>query len=326
MQPVSAKAGKSSVEAAGADQRSISTVRHCASHLKSFFEWLVDQKGYHGLNRSLPDHFVLPKKFEANGLGRDERAVPDDDEAVAMIARMPTDSLKARRDRAMVAIAFLAALRADTVTSLRLKHFKISKRVVIQDAKASRTKNGKSLQINWFPLPLIFSEVVEEWLNELVGLGFLEDDALFPDERSLQKRNFLSQPGKIPVMTSTHSVALAFQSASTLVVKKFSPHSAKHFIGALGLKRCKTVEEQAAWSANMGHEDLEITKRYYQKLSQEHVDEVFEKFERGVDSGVSQEDMILMLRYHEHNLVKGTPEFEQAKKLALEHAKEGTFE
>jgi hypothetical protein len=173
---------------------------------------------------------------------------------------------------------------------------------------------------------LIFSEVVEEWLNELVGLGFLEDDALFPDERSLQKRNFLSQPGKIPVMTSTHSVALAFQSASTLVVKKFSPHSAKHFIGALGLKRCKTVEEQAAWSANMGHEDLEITKRYYQKLSQEHVDEVFEKFERGVDSGVSQEDMILMLRYHEHNLVKGTPEFEQAKKLALEHAKEGTFE
>jgi integrase len=128
---------KSSVEAAGADQRSISTVRHCASHLKSFFEWLVDQKGYHGLNRSLPDHFVLPKKFEANGLGRDERAVPDDDEAVAMIARMPTVSLKARRDRAMVAIAFLAALRADTVTSLRLKHFKISKRVVIQDAKAS---------------------------------------------------------------------------------------------------------------------------------------------------------------------------------------------
>jgi site-specific recombinase XerD len=56
---------KSSVEAADADQRSISTVRHCASHLKSFFEWLVDQKGYHGLNRSLPNHFVPPKKLEA---------------------------------------------------------------------------------------------------------------------------------------------------------------------------------------------------------------------------------------------------------------------
>jgi site-specific recombinase XerC len=169
---------KSSVEAPGGPQRSISTVRHCASHLKSFFEWLVDQKGYQGMNRSLPRHFDLPKKFEANGLGHDDRDVPGDEEAVAMITRMPTDTLKARRDRAIVAIAFLAALRADTVTSLRLKQLEILKRVVVQDARFSRTKNGKSLRINWFPLPLIFAEVVEEWLNELVGMGFLKEAAL----------------------------------------------------------------------------------------------------------------------------------------------------
>jgi integrase len=317
---------KSSVEASADDRRSISTARHCASHLKSFFEWLVDQKGFQGLNKSLPDHFILPRKFEANGLARPDRPCPNDEDAVAMVKQMPTDTLIARRNRAMVAIAFLAALRADTVTSLRLKHLEVSKRVVIQDAKISRTKNGKSLRINWFPLPPIFAEVVEDWLNELVALGFYQDDALFPDERCLQKRHFLPQSEKIPVMSSTHAIAQAFSCASALVGKKFSPHSAKHYIGALGMKRCNTIEEQAAWSANMGHEDKEITKRYYQKLPQNLVDDVFERFDQGDDSNILHDDMLLMLRYHAHSLVKGTPEFERAKKLVSEFSENGTFE
>lgn len=317
---------KSSVEASGGDRRSISTVRHSSSHLKSFFEWLVDQKGYSGLNRSLPRHFDLPKKFEAKGLGREGRPVPNEEEIVAMVAGMTTDSLKARRDRAMVAISFLAALRADTTTSLRLKHLDISKRVVIQDANFSRTKNGKSLRINWFPLPTFFAEVVGAWLNELVGLGFLDDDALFPDERNLQKRSLFPDDGNISGMTSTHAVALAFRSASSLVGKKFSPHSAKHYIGALGLKRCKTIQEQAAWSANMGHEGMEITRRYYQKLPQEQVDDVFEKFSQPAGLVVSQDDLFLMMRYHSHRLVRGTPEFEEAEKLVIEHSQDGTFD
>jgi len=317
---------KSSVETSGDDRRSISTVRHQASHLKSFFEWLVDQKGYSGLNRSLPLHFDLPKKFEARGLGREDRPVPNDEDVVAMFAGMPTDSLKARRDRAMVAIAFLAALRADTITSLRLRHLEISKRVVIQDANLSRTKNGKSLRINWFPLPTVFAEVIEAWLNELVGLGFREDDALFPDERNLQRRSLFPDEGNISVMTSSHAVALAFRSASSLIGKKFSPHSAKHYVGTLGLKLCKTIEKQVAWSANMGHGGTEITRRYYQKLTQDHVDAVFEQFSRPAVSGVSQDDMFLMIRYHSHRLVRGTPEFEKAEELVIGHSQDGTFD
>ena len=96
---------KSSVETLRDDRRSISTVRHTASHLKSFFEWLVDQKGYAGLNRSLPCHFDLPKEFEARGLSQEDRLVPNDEDVVAMVVGMPTDTLKARRDRAMVVIS-----------------------------------------------------------------------------------------------------------------------------------------------------------------------------------------------------------------------------
>jgi len=294
--------------------------------LKSFFEWLVEQKEYTALSKSLPRHFDLPKKFDANGLGQTERGTPTLDEAVEMIDGMSVETFKTRRDRAMVAIAFLAALRADTITSLKLKHVQVAQRVVVQDAKSLRAKNGKSLRINFFPLPEIFVAIVAKWLNELSGLGFGEEDALFPDERFLVKRQPLNSSDAVPAMSSIHAVTVAFRVASGLIGKRFSPHSAKHCIGALGLSICRSVEAQAAWSVNMGHENMEVTSRYYQKLPQERVDEVFEHFGIGEVEEIPNEELVLMLRYHEHILVKGTPEFDRAKKLVSEHAEKRTFE
>lgn len=167
---------------------------------------------------------------------------------------------------------------------------------------------------------------MEDWQSEVTGLGLFEDDALFPAETDLKPRHSLRQPGNIPVMNSIHAVSKAFMSASEPLGKRFTPHSAKHYIGVLGLRLCKTIEEKAAWSANMVHSDMETTRRYYQKLSQDEIDDVFESFEQTSDSDLSPDDMKLMLRYHAHGLVKGTPEFETAKTLILEHQEKGTFE
>lgn len=314
------------VETRDEHRRSKSTVRHCASHLKSFLAWLVDQKGYQGLNNSLPDHCKLPKKFETNGLEKEDRAVPNDTEAVAMISSMATDTSKARRDRAMVAIAFLAALRADTITSLLVGHVEVANRIIVQDGTTARAKNGKSLRINWFPLPQIFEDIVVNWLKELLDLGCKVDDALFPDDRSLRQRCTLPHEGEVPVMSSTHAVSVAFRAASGRIGKKFSPHSAKHYIGVLGLKMCKTVKEEASWSANMGHEGMEITRRYYQKPSQACINDVFERFNRAAETEDTIDDMELMLLYHEHSLVKGTPEFERARKLVQARAAHSLIE
>ena len=317
---------KASVESDQGNRRSVSTVRHCASHLKSFFKWLIEQKGYHNLNRSLPDNFALPKKFDSKGLDREEKFVPSDEDAVAIIEGMPTETLLERRDRAMIAAAFLGALRADTVTSLQLKHIDVSQRIIWQDGQVSRTKNSKSLKTNFFPLSAIYCVVLEDWQNELRGMGYLEDDALFPGEPDLKPRSSAKPIKKISVMNSTHAISRAFRRASELIGKNFTPHSVKHYIGALGLRRCKTLEQETAWSATMAHNDIRTTRRYYQKPSQDKIDDVFEAFEQCSGSDVPQDEMMLMLRYHEHGLVKGTPEFERAKKLLSEHHEKGTFE
>lgn len=307
---------KSSVEASAKEQFSTSTVRHRASHLKSFFEWLVEQKGYHGLNKTLPSYFKLPKKFDATGLAPKERPKPTLDEAIKMLDGMPDQTIKERRDRAMVAIAFLAALRADTITSLKIEHIEASSKVVVQDARCSRTKNGKSLRIKFFPLSPMFARVVCDWQQELIDLGFREEDALFPDEKHLVEREFTSPSDSIPAMSTTYAVAAAFKTASQPLGKCFSPHSAKHCIGQLSLKTCNSSEERKAWSLNMGHENEQVTLRHYKKISDERVFEIFEQFDDGAVDTVEDKD--LLLRYYEHKMDPGSPEFRRAKRLIRE--------
>lgn len=95
-----------------------------------------------------------------------------------------------------------------------------------------------------------------------------------------------------------------------------SPHLAKHCIGNLSLKICKSPEALKAWSMNMGHENEEVTVWYYKQLPDERVFEIFEQFDDGAVDTMDDKD--LMLRYHEHRLDRGTPEFGRARRLVLE--------
>ncbi|MEM7472253.1 MAG: tyrosine-type recombinase/integrase [Pseudomonadota bacterium] len=309
---------KTRVEARDNECLSVSTVRHLASHVMSFSDWLIEQPEFARLDRSLPKQLILPKRFDAAPLGMAERPIPTVDEAERAINLMSGETIKGRRDRAMVAIAFLGALRADTVTSLLLKHLQIGDRIIGQDAVGSRTKNGKSLRIKFFPLPPVFLDVLEKWMEELIELGFRQEDAIFPDEKYLSKTVIGADSDRIKVMASTHAISSAFKLASRLVEKEFSPHSAKHCIGQLGLDRCKTPLQTKAWSQNMGHEGEDITQRYYQNIPESGVHEILEEVRDNISGADTPEGMELMLQYHEHKLTRGTPEFMAAKQLVHE--------
>jgi integrase len=312
---------KSRVETHDDERLSVSTVRHSASHVKSFLEWLIEQPKFGQLDRSLPKQLTLPKRFDAAPLSTAERPVPTIDEAERMINLMSEETIKGRRDRAMVAIAFLGALRADTVTSLLVKHLQIDNRIIVQDAARSRTKNGKSLRVKFFHLPSVFAEVLEEWMEELMELGFRPHDALFPDEKYLTNTAVGAGSERIKAMASTHAISSTFKLASRLVEKQFSPHSAKHCIGQLGLDLCKTPEQTKAWSQNMGHEGEDITQRYYQNIPESGVHEIIEEVgSDGIDTG-AEGDKELLLSFFENRLTPGTPEHLRGRLLAHEREK-----
>ncbi|MHA6347594.1 tyrosine-type recombinase/integrase [Roseivivax sp. CAU 1761] len=289
-----------------------STVRHRASHLKAFFEWLRGQEGYRRLSANIPDYFALPRSASAPQARDRPRQFPALDEAWRMVEVMPQKSNIQRRDRAMVALAFISGFRAAALTALRIRHVDIEGKTILQDASDVPAKNGKTYRAKWFPRTEAFQAVFLSWTQELDALGFQPQDALFPDGRNLVTR----APGTAPVdpLGSSKPLQDAFARASERLGKAYTPHSARHTLKALGDAMCRSYEQRKAWSMNLGHSDEQITEKHYAKMSQSRSSELIEALNS--DLVFTEEENERIIDFYQHRFLRGTPEYQDAKSLA----------
>jgi integrase len=248
------------------------------SHLLGFFDWLLKQDGYRRLPRDFEGYLKLPRAVVAQSAQVKKKDFPTILEAEEVLKAMPSKSLVDERARALFALGFLGALRADTLISLRLEHFDIERRLILQHTKIVRAKAGKSLDIFWFPIPEVFEETVIGWVNKLKSFGFTGQDALFPDTKHLKHRVATSAytPASVPVMSTIHAVTKAFAVACLQSGAKYTPHCVKHSIGALRDSLPLSQEERKAWSLNMGHDDERTTERHYGTMQDDRRFEVLE--------------------------------------------------
>jgi integrase len=260
------------------DNLSASSIKHVVSHLIAFFDWLLKQDGFKSLPQDLQGYLKLPQAVLASAAQVRQKEYPSLEEAEVLLDSMPSRSLVDQRAKAIFSLAFLGALRADTLVSLRIKHVDITRRLILQDASTVRAKAGKSIDIKWFPIAKSFEVTVIEWIETLKRLGFTGEDALFPEKKELKLRPTAHSGNfrPVPIMTTKHAVTDAFAIACHQNEVKFTPHSAKHSVGAERDLRPLTHEERKAWSENMGHENEQITERHYGKLSDERRFEVLE--------------------------------------------------
>lgn len=293
-----------------------STIRHHASHLRQFLDWLVKQDGYRRLNHSLPDYAVLPKNTTAALLDPPPRTYPDAEEPAQLLKSMPIKTCIERRNRAIIAAAFLFGVRADTLASLRIGDVGLEDRSLTVDASKVRAKNSKSFIIWWFPVGKLFADVVGEWVAELCMLGANADDALFPPDENLKSNLGLTRDEGGPVVPwkGSDSIRKAFSDAcETAGLLHYTPHSVRHYLKALGNKVCRTEEEREAWSKNMGHTSQQITKSYYATMNAQKRQAIFVRIRMGDTETV--EDLYRLVAYHEHRLIPGTEEFRFADEL-----------
>ncbi len=153
------------------DCLSSSSIRHIVSHLSAFFTWLLKQDGYKTLPQDLQGYLNLPQAVLASATPVGRKDYPTLSEAEQLLGTMPSRSLVDQRARAIFALAFLGALRADTLISLRLKHVDISRRLILQDGGTVRAKAGKSIHILWFPIPKCFETEVIGMASCAKGFG-----------------------------------------------------------------------------------------------------------------------------------------------------------
>jgi integrase len=257
-----------------------SSVRHRASHLAAFFDWLSGERGTRHLS-AVREYFALPRAFHADGDDGEPRAYPSLEEAEAMLGRLPGGTIKDRRDRAIFAIAFVSGLREQALISLRLLHVDVANRRVHHDGRILRAKNGKSFHIKWFPKTDAFQVVLRAWIDEMRAAGLEADDALFPDAHDLNRMAAWLVPGRpaISPMRSAAAVDAVFRLASKGAKQRYTPHSARHCLAQLGDQLCRTGEERKAWSMNFGHESESITWKHHGNVSLSRRAEIFEAFE-----------------------------------------------
>ena len=299
-----------------ADPLSTSTLRHRASHIRRFLEWLIKQDGMEKLPRALPEYVILSKADTARSIKPTAKAYPTDDEAVRLVSAMPGKTLIERRDKAIVATSFLLGTRADATASLKIKHIDLESRSAYQIATESRIKNSKTQTTWFFPGDSIFVEVLTKWVRELERLGAMGDDALFPPDQELGRVAHWTFRGDKPIApwTSSRGVEKAFRRASEAAdLPYFNPHSARHNVFFRKDKYCSTWRQRKAWSHNGGHESEAITERNYAKMTDEECRQVFSELTQS--TGETLEDKDLMIDLQLGKLFPGTPEHARATRL-----------
>lgn len=153
--------------------------------------------------------------------------------------------------------------------------------------------------------------VVIEWIDELRRLQFRDNDALFPPDEGFSVP--LARPNRVSVQPwiTADGVRRAFRrGCEAASIPYINPHAVRHALAALGREVHRTVEEELAWSYNLGHEDVKITRSHYAKMTDARRDSLFDTMRRR--DPASEEDKDLLIRYHEHELSPGTPEFLRA--------------
>ena len=289
-----------------------STIRHHASQVRQFFDWLRIQDGYKRLSQNILLNLELPKAVRAKTLPREDRDYLTIEEAEEMLAKMPGSTIAERRDRAIIACAYTCGLRAAALTTLRLKHIDMQKKEMLQDATEMRAKNGKSFRSFFFPRTEAFQQVLGDWLTELADLGFAEDDAVFPSLGDLTQRAPSAAP--VSAMQSSAAAGKAFKVATALIDRCCTPHSARDTLVYLGNELTSSRKEERAFSLNLGHARPQVKETYYAKMTDEQRRSTIEGLCAGTQFTAKEQSMVL--DYYESRFERGSKEFNYAKRLA----------
>jgi len=266
---------------------SASTIIHTLGHCRAFFSWLVEQRGYRSMNATEADYFAPPRREVMLARTLPPKPVPTPDEVRRILSTMPGETLRARRDRAIVAFMYLTGIRVNAVASLRLKHLDMVSRTVFQDAGVVRVKFSKSQVTSFFPVGSDIEQIVADWAPELRQCGYSPDDPLFPRNGELGSNS----DSEIARECWSNSAPIrrifkrAFEDAG---ISYYTPHAFRKTLTRLALEMCYTVEEHWAWSLNLGHNSLNTTLQHYGVPSDERRRHVLGALGRSIDETMDE--------------------------------------
>lgn len=235
------------------------TVHSTVNVLQEFMRWLAREPGYRKkIDMSDVRYLNLSKKDISIARSTKTKKVPTPEQIHAVIDAMPAVSDIDRRNRALIAGAFVTGMRDGALATLRLKHVDLECKLVTQDPAEVNTKFSKRIETFFFPVGADIEQIFIDWVIFLrVDKLYNHNDPVFPKTRvaANAQMSFEAQ-GIEPHFWSTAGPICkifkhAFEGAG---LPYFTPHSFRSTLAILGEQICQTPEEFKAWSQNLGHD------------------------------------------------------------------------
>ncbi|WP_434053620.1 MAG: site-specific integrase [Roseibium sp.] len=246
--------------------------------VKAFVEWLSTQAGYRTrITYSDAAYFNNNAREARAAHAQRPVAYPSIEQCDHAFRQMPENDIFARRDKAVFALLMLTSARDGAVASLRLGHIDLVERILYQDGREVKTKNGKYIESNFLPMDPMYQNCLENWVTYLrEELMFGPADAMFP------KAEMGTPTGKFAVAglsrepyANGQKINQIFKSAFLSAgMRPFSAHTLRKTHAMLMDKICNTMEDRKAFSQNMGHEHLATTISAYMPVTLERQREI----------------------------------------------------
>jgi len=222
------------------------SIRRKLSALSDLFSYLCEKNAIthnpvHGVDRP------------TEGANEGKTPAISDGEARQLLAAPLADSLKGKRDSAILAVLLYHGLRRAELCGLRVKHF-ASRRGIM-----TLTVHGKRSKIRYLPVHPRAVGLIQDYL-EAAGHGSDPDGALF--------RPVKRPDGKLEKPLTSDSVyrnvVMKYAKELGISVEGFGPHSLRTTAATNALEHNADIAKVQEW---LGHSDISTTRLYDKRKS-----------------------------------------------------------
>lgn len=249
---------------------SLSSIENNLRALKDFLNWLERQRGYRSkINYNHIDYLNITKNQRKTAKATEYQKAYKYDQIIKTIRQMPDMTDKDKRDKAMVSLQALCALRISELRTVKIKN------LIEEDGwyfihvcpKSMSVKFAKTRHAVFVPLPSDIIANVIQWRDYVRSLGFKDADRLFPKvDNRFGKTNLLEQKIKKEGIKSNTTVRDIFRKAFEAAGYEYiKPHSFRKT-----LARYAETQSPAFLNAvrqNLGHNSIDTTLSSYGQLS-----------------------------------------------------------
>lgn len=245
-----------------------STRNNYLTNVKDFLYWYLNKAKVKGKKQKIIDLDSLEPTLTDKRLANRQEIVDfPTDEEIDKIFALPAETMKEKRDRALIAFLILTASRISAAATATLKLVDLDKLRFYQDPlEGVHTKFDNYIITQFMEFNPECYLIVADWINTLKNdYGFDDASPLFPKIKEYAGHTEVEKT----FIKDTAYNKLIEDIETKAGIEKYNPHAFRHYSIYTALEYARNGLQLKALSQNVGHAELETILEQYANMKPE---------------------------------------------------------